>query len=616
MDDGCDEVLKNEDDKEEFFTEPSPKEPRLKSDAVRIEEKVKENDSSHASPTSVDNTDEDDNSNKYIFPEEETRALFLRGASYIKPSRFFRLIVNLYGDRKRFVFFWLHFVATMVIWGHFALVKWDEQKATVPEGAANYWWKRIAPTLEFGSMHAILFQMALIPLTMSRYSIAALSHYLVDRFIPLNRMLCIHIHLGNVVVHHGVFTLYLITIIHTFDDVERNDGRKRSQTFKWFSSTLLFYACDRLAMHLNQRYGTRVLTSVAVHSADDSRMLLVKIGRPALFQFKPGQYAFLKVPLIGDHQWHPSSIASCPSSNYLEFYIEMFGPESWTAQLWTLLGGDVGGVKADDVDIEVMGPYGTSLGATTGSHGLAIGAGTEIVPVSAMFQQNVRRVMRLSPDVHFRLVDEDLRRQTILSSFQEISACVLRDRAHSDTSPRTSKDLKRAAFQATESIYGVVCLGILTVYGTVVLSLSLSWNTIPIELYGGMTGVLQFLTWTFQALFAFAATFVWDGTQFLAYVDVVLCMVCVPADIFWFREYERNNGLGLSSTALLAMSLAYMTARLWLKAVGRRHTSWRHANGEACNGSLECVQVVWVTRSAPLISKVLPRINTLWDEIT
>lgn len=70
----------------------------------------------------------------------------------------------------------------------------------MPEGADFYWWKRIMPPLEFGAMHAILFQMALIPLTMARYSIAHLSESFLNRFIPLNRTLRMHIHLGYTMV--------------------------------------------------------------------------------------------------------------------------------------------------------------------------------------------------------------------------------------------------------------------------------------------------------------------------------------------------------------------------------------------------------------------------------
>ena len=293
-------------------------------------------------------------------------------------------------------------------------------------------------------MHAILFQMALIPLTMCRFSLATLSDSLVDRFVPLNRMLWIHIHLGYTMViivflatlffftffgllcsrgeeqfcakfrseimatgyailgflliiagtshfrnkipyevfyaiHHLVFIMYAVTIAHTFDVQQRNNTKERSQTFKWFSATLLFYFCDRAAMHLNHKYRARLVSSSTVVGSDGSRMLVLKLQRPALFRFRPGQYAYLKFGKIDAH-WHPFSIASGPDSPELEFYVEVFDDNSWTGQLWSLMKDNAevdGACSLREIFIEVMGPFGTSLAKTDNfSHGLALGTGT------------------------------------------------------------------------------------------------------------------------------------------------------------------------------------------------------------------------------------------------
>ena len=82
---------------------------------------------------------------------EYNKSLFASARRYINPGPLFRFIIYLYGERKLLVFFWLHFVATMTIWFHFFLIKFEEQKAGVGEGAPFYWWKRIAPSLEFGT---------------------------------------------------------------------------------------------------------------------------------------------------------------------------------------------------------------------------------------------------------------------------------------------------------------------------------------------------------------------------------------------------------------------------------------------------------------------------------
>jgi predicted ferric reductase len=610
--------------------------------------------------------------------------------------------------------------------GHFFLVKFDQQKNSVPEEAPNYWWKRIAPPLEFGSMHAILFQMALIPLTMARFSIATLSESLLDRFIPLNKAVRIHIHLGYTmviivffatafffaffgllcsrgeeafcdkftseimctgygilatlliiggtsyfrhripyeifyVVHHLVFALYILTVAHTFDMAARKNTAKRSQTFKWFSSTLLYYVCDRAAMHMNHKYMARLVSSSAVTGSNGSKMIILKLRRPALFRFKPGQYAFLKLSKLDAH-WHPFSIASGPAASHLEFYIEVIGEKSWTSKLWKMLedGGD-GGISQKQIDIEVMGPYGTSLAKTENfSHALTIGSGTGIVPILSIFKQHVRQLMRLQPEAHFQSLHDHRRKMMEVEIAEEsrkgsiakqlVGSCHnSKDNKHgkyvhlehetrnesvrmsirntitrrqelkldesSSELRENTRDMKQAAFNATRSIYGVVLLAGLPVIGIALLSLTLSWNTIDIELYDGMVETLQALTVFFQFCFAVVALFVWDGNQFFGYVDVVICMVTPVADAYWFYQYENNGFLSPSELTLSCLLTGYMTARVWSMTVRPRHRSWQTSVDSDGVRTLERLDVVWVARSASLVSEILPDINAIWETL-
>lgn len=82
--------------------------------------------------------------------KEEEREFFRKARTCLSPGAMFRYIVQFYAERKIVIFFWIHLVGTLIIWLHFALIKWEEQKETVPEDAPRYWWKRIAPPLEFG----------------------------------------------------------------------------------------------------------------------------------------------------------------------------------------------------------------------------------------------------------------------------------------------------------------------------------------------------------------------------------------------------------------------------------------------------------------------------------
>jgi hypothetical protein len=82
--------------------------------------------------------------------KEEERLFFQKARDCLAPGALFRYIIHFYTERKIVIFFWIHFATTLIIWFHFGLIKWEQQKEIVPEGAPRYWWKRIAPPLEFG----------------------------------------------------------------------------------------------------------------------------------------------------------------------------------------------------------------------------------------------------------------------------------------------------------------------------------------------------------------------------------------------------------------------------------------------------------------------------------
>jgi hypothetical protein len=49
----------------------------------------------------------------------EERAIFEKARRYLLPGPFYRTIVHLYAERKLLVFFWVHFISTIVVWGKF-----------------------------------------------------------------------------------------------------------------------------------------------------------------------------------------------------------------------------------------------------------------------------------------------------------------------------------------------------------------------------------------------------------------------------------------------------------------------------------------------------------------
>ena len=180
--------------------------------------------------------------------------------------------------------------------------------------------------------------------------------------------------------------------------------------------------------------------------------------------------------------------------------------------------------------------------------------------------------------------------------------------------PKT-KDLRRAAFRATRSIYGVILLSMMPVFGISVIALTISWNTVPIELYGGMTSILRILTYIFQACFAMIVFFVWDANSFFAYTDIAVCSLLVPIGNWYLNNKYGNNGvLQPPDITLSCLLTAYLTARVWAMAVKPRHCSWRScSNGKI--STLDRLEIVWVTRSSNLVVKILPDVDKLYTKL-
>ena len=592
-------------------------------------------------------------------------------------------------------------------------------------------------------MHAILLQMAIIPLTMARFTIASLSPTWLRCYLPLNRAVNIHIFMGYLLVsfvclatlvfvlffgiicasgdesfcakftstimvtgyvilifilvlavtshlrhiipyevfyliHHSVFILYALTIAHTLDG--RGSAQTRSQTFKWFSIPILYYVCDRCAMHFFHSYRTRLASCSSVigpgvEGSHGSRLLLVKLYRPPLFEFHPGQYAYLKVAKIDPH-WHPFSIASEPASDYLEFYIECCGINSWTDKLWNMIQ------EGRLLEFEVQGPVGTILAQTQEySHAIAIGTGTGkshvaslpfdcrlckswplylltifffhvagIVPVLSLFKQHVRKLLRLDPCTHFqerrklkarvaaieraqesrkgsllrKILSSTVRREKLGRKHynrtdalkQSIKTSLSRhdEQTHVGERNMTIKEYKRAAFQTTRSIYGVALLAIFPVFGISLIGFTISWNTLTIPLpVNGMFEFLQWLTVIFQVIFLMMAVTIWDANSFFAYTDATLSVLAPFFDWYWFWRPASVMPMTPANITTYCLLTAYMTARAWSVTVKPRSQSWR--NFEDGWQTLERLDIVWASRSASLVSEIIPDINAMWQDL-
>jgi hypothetical protein len=125
------------------------------------------------------------------------------------------------------------------------------------------------------------------------------------------------------------------------------------------------------------------------------------------------------------------------------------------------------------------------------------------------------------------------------------------------------KEMEKAAFSATRSIYGVVMLNALSVFGVMLIALAVSWNTNSFGIRNGMVTFLQVSMVLFQTSFAAATFFLWDCGQLLALIDTVFCVVAPFEDLFWFKQYEISSVLTETNVARYCILIGYITTRFW-----------------------------------------------------
>ena len=604
-----------------------------------------------------------------------------------------KLLCCLNANYSLVVLFGIHTAVTLVIWTHFAQIKFHQQQQSIPTDDSLRNWKVWGPTLEFGTMHAILFQLALLPMTMCRVSLTYLARFeTIHRFLPLERIQSMHNYLGYLVVglvsvatlfffvffgymcaagedafcdkftteimgtgyaiitllvlvgvtsfqrytiphevfyvvHHLVFLMYAVTIAHTLDGEQRKGTQSRHQTFRWFTASLLYYVCDRATMHLLHKYHTTVdsASQVTLEGRTRESLLVLKVKRPPLLQFEPGQYVFLKVGSLG-FSWHPFSIASDPRSSLLEFYIESQGKGSWTDQLARLVTDAAPGwrVQGHNLPVQVMGPFGSPLVRKSGHYSriLAIGSGTGVVPHLSLFQQHLSRLADLDPwtyaeyceEEHERSTQakEDLRRQKLPLMSKLCHRLGFSDA--NDTRTRASRwQPERGVRLLVRAKVKLIFVAALSSLAVALIGMTVSWNSLPFTASQEMMTSIYVICIVIQSAFTVFALFIWPSDSLWTLVDLGVVCATPIADLYLFREYERAQHWQRNQVVFFGLLSAFMAVRFWVSATGGQPN--RRSVYSSERPAIPHFHLIWVTKSKTFISVILAEMQKYWDRL-
>uniref|UniRef100_A0A3Q3EH24 NADPH oxidase, EF-hand calcium binding domain 5 n=1 Tax=Labrus bergylta TaxID=56723 RepID=A0A3Q3EH24_9LABR len=187
--------------------------------------------------------------------------------------------------------------------------------------------------------------------------------------------------------------------------------------WKWFVVPGLLFLLEKIIGIAVSRIGGLYIVEVNLLP---SKVTHLVIKRPQFFQFKPGDYVYINIPVIAKYEWHPFTISSPPEqSDSLWLHIRSMG--QWTNRLYEyfreperetvspkrlatslrdrrqLLRTQVPAKLGENhrfcnIKCYVDGPYGTPTRQIFASeHAVLIGAGIGITPFASILQSIIYR---------------------------------------------------------------------------------------------------------------------------------------------------------------------------------------------------------------------------------
>ena|SRR3990167_3994403 len=130
-------------------------------------------------------------------------------------------------------------------------------------------------------------------------------------------------------IHHVFILIIGLAIVHSY--------LGQNRTFA--TDLLLYYVIPGLCLYLfdrSVRFVRSNLIKQEFYSLEPQQggLICLKLARKN-FKFAPGQFCFLNIPTISRLQWHPFSITSSPSDDFLTFHIKAPPGDTWSRKLYT-----------------------------------------------------------------------------------------------------------------------------------------------------------------------------------------------------------------------------------------------------------------------------------------
>ncbi|KAI7740677.1 hypothetical protein M8C21_025560 [Ambrosia artemisiifolia] len=129
--------------------------------------------------------------------------------------------------------------------------------------------------------------------------------------------------------HHLFIIVYAMLIVHGIKLYLTKEWYKKT-TWMYLAVPILLYASERLIRTFRSRLEPAEILKVVVYPGREG-VLALRMKKPENFNYKSGEYMFVKCDVVSPFEWHPFSITSAPSDDYLSVHIRALG--DWTKQI-------------------------------------------------------------------------------------------------------------------------------------------------------------------------------------------------------------------------------------------------------------------------------------------
>ncbi len=149
---------------------------------------------------------------------------------------------------------------------------------------------------------------------------------------------------------------------------------------------LLGFCAEQVARLFRRGKATNVVSTEALRSG----VTRLQVGKPANFEFQPGDYVFLRIPEVARGEWHPFTVSSAPEDAALTFHVRSLG--NWTGALRRATEARERSAQIGPMTAYLDGPYGSpSADIFESRHAVFIGAGIGVTPFASVLESVVLR---------------------------------------------------------------------------------------------------------------------------------------------------------------------------------------------------------------------------------